>query len=63
MHDLELKKEMCKSLCLRVRVGTPCQFFLKRPVLLINFSVASIIVLFVTKVKTRNEHIIKQSIH
>ena len=33
-------------------MGTTCQFFLKRPVLLINFSVAFVTVLFVTTVNS-----------
>ena len=55
MHDLVLKekREMCKSLWFKGKgVGTTCQFFLKRHVLLINFSVASIIVLLVTTVNS-----------
>ena len=50
VHDLELKeKKKCASCYgLGVRAGTTCQFLLKCPVLLINFSVASIIVLFIT---------------
>ena len=54
VHDLELKeKKKCASRYdLRVRVGITCQILLKRPVLLMSFSVASIIVLFVTTVNS-----------
>ena len=51
----EIKKKKKKKKCasrygLKGREGTTCQFLLNRPVLLIYFSVASIIVLFIRTV-------------
>ena len=53
VHDLKLKEKKCASRYgLNVREGSTCQFLLKHPVPLINFSFASIIVLFVTTVNS-----------
>ena len=54
VHDMKLKKEKkCASRYgLKVRKGTTCQFLLNRPVLLIYFSVASMIVLFIRTVNS-----------
>ena len=51
VHNLKLKeKKSAGRYGLNVAEGTTCQFLLKRPVLLINFSVASMIALFITTV-------------
>ena len=49
VHDLKLKEKInCASRYgLQVREGSTCQFPLKRPALWTNFSVASMIVLFI----------------
>ena len=50
VHDM--KKKCASRYGLKVKEGTTCQFLLNRPVLLIYFSVASMIVLFIRTVNS-----------
>ena len=51
VHDLKLK--MCKSLLFKGEGRVHMSISLERPVFLINFSVASMIILFIRTVNSR----------